>query len=178
MSPVTQSTGIPSTDHYHQGMTSSALASLEEQSVPSGFRSVQMGGPFIAANGPLYARLDGKRLQMGFRVEARHTNPLGMCHGGMLATFADMVLPMACLYQIQGERRFLPTISLQTDFLSPALVGAWVQGEGELLRTTRNMVFAQGLVRADGEVALRISAIFKRGPVMDDGLGDDPLQLR
>ena len=145
---------------------------------PPGFRPVQMGGPFIAANGPLYARREGTRLQMGFRVEERHTNPLGMCHGGMLATFGDMVLPMACLYQIAGERRFLPTISLQIDYLAPALLGAWVQCEGELLRTTRNMVFAQGLVRADGEVALRISAIFKRGPVMDDSLGDDPLQLR
>jgi uncharacterized protein (TIGR00369 family) len=150
--------------------------------VPDGFRPARMGGPFIALAGPLYARLradpEGVRLLMGFRVEQRHCNPLGMCHGGMLATFADMLMPMAAMYQAGGERRFLPTISLQMDYLAPAMLGAWVQGEAQILRTTRNLLFAQGLVSADGTPALRVSGVFKQGPLIGDGTDKDPLKLQ
>ena len=132
----------------------------------------------MALNGPLYARMQGDRLQLGFRVEARHTNPLNICHGGMLATFADMLLPCLAMYQSGTERRFLPTISLQIDYLASAAPGAWVQGEGEVLRTTRNMVFAQGLISADGVPAMRVSGIFKQGALIGEGNDRDPLKLR
>jgi uncharacterized protein (TIGR00369 family) len=139
---------------------------------------VRIGGAFIAHNGPLHARLYKGRLQLGFRVEERHTNPLKICHGGMLASFADMLMPCVAMYQTEAERRFLPTISLQVDYLAPAPLGAWVQGEGDVLRSTRNMVFAQGLVRADGQVAMRVSGVFKQGPLIGDGTDRDPLGLR
>lgn len=144
--------------------------------LPEGFKIARIGGAFMAQNGPLYARLTGKRLQLGFRVEPRHTNPLNICHGGMLASFADMLLPCVIIYDPGHERRFLPTISLQVDYLASAAVGAWVQGEGEVLRRTRSMVFAQGLVTADGVPAMRVSGIFKLGNPITGG-GDDPLQL-
>jgi uncharacterized protein (TIGR00369 family) len=137
-----------------------------------------MGGPYMNVNGPLYARLDAGCLVMGFRVEERHTNPLKICHGGMLASFADMLLPMATMYQTGGERRFLPTISLQIDYLAAAPLGAWVEGRADILRSTRNMVFAQGLVRADGTPAVRVSGIFKQGPLIGDGTDRDPLKLQ
>ena len=145
--------------------------------IPEGFRPVTIGGPFLAHNGPLYARLEGARLQLGFRVEERHTNPLKICHGGMLATFADMLLPCVVLYQPGHERRFLPTISLQADYLAQASLGAWVQGEGDVLRRTRSIVFAQGLVTADGVPAMRISGIFKLGQPIEGSHGSDPLRL-
>lgn len=63
--------------------------------------------------------------------------------------------------------RFLPTVSLQVDDLSPARLGAWMQGEAEVLRVTRSLVFAQGLVTADGVPALRVSGIFKIGAAFD-----------
>ncbi|HWI82020.1 PaaI family thioesterase [Ramlibacter sp.] len=150
----------------------------EPASIPAGFRPVAIGGPFLAHNGPLYARLAGEGVQLGFRVEARHTNPLNICHGGMLATFADMLLPCVILYEPGHERRFLPTISLQVDYLAQAALGAWVQGEGQVLRRTRSMVFAQGVVSADGQAAMRVSGIFKLGNLIGDGAEGDPLRLR
>jgi uncharacterized protein (TIGR00369 family) len=132
--------------------------------VPEGFGVMPMGGEYIAVNGPLYLKHQGMLVQMGFRVERRHTNPMGNCHGGMLASFADMVLPLT-IHRKAPEVgfKFLPTISLQLDYLAPAPLGAWVQGEAEVLRVTRSLVFAQGLVSADGVPALRISGIFKIG---------------
>lgn len=146
--------------------------------IPEGFRAVQVGGAFIAHNGPLYGKWDGKRLLLGFRVEERHTNPLKICHGGMMATFADMLIPCAAMYQHEMERRFLPTISLQMDYMGASALGAWVQGEGDVLKTTRNMLFGQGLVTADGQPVLRVSGIFKMGQLIGDGKATDPLGLK
>jgi len=146
--------------------------------IPDGFRPAHIHGDFIAFNGPLYARLTDATIQLGFRVEQRHTNPLGICHGGMLATFVDMLVPCTAMYEPGRERRFLPTISLQIDYLGPSPLGAWVQGEAQILRSTRNLVFGQGLVNADGAPALRFSGIFKIGPAWGDAADTDPLGVR
>ncbi|MFY9511939.1 MAG: PaaI family thioesterase [Rubrivivax sp.] len=133
-------------------------------SVPPGFQVLDSGGEFIARNGPLYLRHQGAAVQMGFRVETRHTNALAICHGGMMAAFCDMLLPMAA-QRLSAEigQRFLPTINLQIDYLAPSPLGAWVQGEASVLRTTRSLVFMQGLVSADDALVARVSGIFKLG---------------
>jgi uncharacterized protein (TIGR00369 family) len=133
--------------------------------LPSGFRPLRTMGDFIAVNGPLYVRSEGGSVQLGFRVEARHTNPMRICHGGMMASFCDMLLPISIHRKSQEIGfRFLPTINLQIDYLAPARLGAWVQGEADPLKATRSLVFAQGLVTADGLPCARVSGIFKIGP--------------
>ncbi len=140
--------------------------------VPPGYRPVDVGGGFIAANGPLYLLHEGAVVKVGFRVEPRHCNPMGMCHGGMLASFCDMLLPVS-VHRKSAEvgQRFLPTVSLQLDYMAPVPLGAWVEGECDVLKVTRAMVFAQGLARADGVLALRCSGVFKIGPKFGDDAG-------
>jgi len=143
---------------------------MNEPDIPAGFKPLpSMGGGFIAANGPLYMKHEGDLVLFGFRVEERHTNPMQICHGGMMASFCDMLLPLS-VHRKSREvgMRFLPTISLQIDYLAPAPLGAWVQGEAQVLRTTRSLVFAQGLVEADGRPVARVSGIFKIGPPFGD----------
>jgi uncharacterized protein (TIGR00369 family) len=149
------------------GAMSAAPTSSTE--VPEGFRAREFGGGFIAVNGPLYARRNEVGFQLGFRVEARHCNPMGICHGGMMATFCDMLLPISAhVMSKELAERFLPTINLQIDYLAASSLGAWVQGEAQLLRATRSLVFMQGLVQADGVSVARVSGIFKIGPPFDD----------
>jgi uncharacterized protein (TIGR00369 family) len=146
--------------------------------VPDGFAPAPMGGEFIAANGPFYLLhrvVDGTVIvKLGLRVEARHCNPMGMCHGGLLASFCDMLLPIS-VHRKSAEvgRRFLPTVNLQLDYMAPVPLGAWIEGEAEVLKVTRAMVFAQGLVRCNGALAVRCSGVFKIGPAFGD---DAPLQ--
>lgn len=139
---------------------------MHEPGIPSGFAPLATMGEFIGVNGPLYLRHEGDLVQLGFRVESRHTNPVGICHGGMMASFCDMLLPLSA-HRKSAEvgHRFLPTISLQVDYLAASPLGAWVQGEAEVLRTTRSLVFMQGLVTADGTPVARVSGIFKLGTV-------------
>ncbi len=79
---------------------------------PDGFHPVLLGGAFATHNGPFYARWHDAHLQLGFRVGAQHANPGNHCHGGMLATFADILISTAAQYQADIPRQFLPTISL------------------------------------------------------------------
>jgi uncharacterized protein (TIGR00369 family) len=137
--------------------------------IPEGFKPRNFGGGFLGVVGPLYTRRIEGGVQLGFRVEARHCNPMGILHGGMMATFCDMLLPISAHYLSPDiGQRFLPTINLQIDYLAGSPLGAWVQGEAQLLRATRSLVFMQGLVKADETVAARVSGIFKIGPNFGD----------
>ena len=136
---------------------------------PPGWTALAIGGRFVALNGPLYGRRDGGDLLMGFRVAEGHVNPIGVCHGGMLMSFADMLLPVAALKQSDLGDRFLPTVSLSADFLAPAMLGAWVEGRARVLRKTRNLVFVEALATADGVPILRTNGIFKIGRSMPLG---------
>jgi len=130
--------------------------------IPEGFRPFAFNFGFIENAGPLYGKWDGTNMLMGFRVEMRHCNPGQVAHGGMLATFADMLLPMASRFQSKIDMGFVPTINLTCDYLSPAKLGAWVEGRAEPVRITKGLIFAQGVATADGEPCLRSNGVFKR----------------
>lgn len=140
--------------------------------VPDGFIALPTTGGYNEVNGPYYARRIGDDLCLGFRVEPRHTNPRGGCHGGMLMLLADVQLPLAARYQTDIDDAFLPTVNLTGDFLAAPNLGDWVQGRAEVVRVTRNLVFVQGVLSVDGNPVLRANGIFKRiGPAPDKLLG-------
>jgi uncharacterized protein (TIGR00369 family) len=129
---------------------------------PEGYRPLSLpASGYVQATGPFYAKWNGERFVLGFRVEERHCNSAGVCHGGMIATLCDVLLTVGSNIQSR-QSRFLPTISMSCDFLGPAPHGAWIEGRVEVLRTTRNLLFATGLLEsgADGTIA-RTSGVLK-----------------
>ena len=137
-------------------------AAAEAVLPPPGFKAIDLNvDGFIGANGPLYGKLDEQgRPVLGLRIERRHCNPLVIAHGGCLAFLADMVLGFAVGATLEG-RRLLPNISMNLDYLAPAPLGCWLEGQGRPLRVTRNLGFADALLTADGLPALRASGILK-----------------
>lgn len=130
--------------------------------IPQGFAPFKFVTGFLEAGcGPLYGKWVDDRLLMGFRVEMRHCNPGMVCHGGMLATFADMFLPIASRFQAKMDMGMMPTVSLTCDYLAPAPLGAWVESRAEPVKITKNLLFAQGTATADGAPVLRANGIFK-----------------
>jgi uncharacterized protein (TIGR00369 family) len=131
---------------------------------PAGFVPMPGHDPGIYNSliGPFWAKREGEGLAIGFRVEPRHSNPAGQCHGGMLAGFADIVLAGGCNY-VARLSRFLVTVSLTTDFLAPAPLEAWVEARPEVLTVTRSTLFGQCLVTAEGMPVLRASGTFRFG---------------
>jgi uncharacterized protein (TIGR00369 family) len=142
--------------------------------LPEGFRLLRLpASGFLEANGPFHARWDGLRFVLGLRIEARHCNAGGVCHGGMLATLCDMLLTIGSNIQ-SGQSRFLPTVSINCDFLAPAPLGAWVEGRLEVLRVTRHLLFASGLLEVAGEGPIaRTSGVMKIGGEVDARFASD-----
>jgi uncharacterized protein (TIGR00369 family) len=129
--------------------------------IPAGFAPLRLSMGFLEAVGPLYGKWADDRLLLGFRIETRHCNPGNVAHGGMMATFADMLLPIASRFQSKTDMGFLPTVNLTCDYLAPAPLGAWIEGHADPVRTTKNLLFAQGLATADAQPVLRANGIFK-----------------
>jgi acyl-coenzyme A thioesterase PaaI-like protein len=127
--------------------------------IPEGFVPRPAGGPFLEPIGPIMIRRDHGPLAFGLRIEKRHCNSKDMAHGGMLATFADLALGIGG-FNLAGVTGFFTTISLNSDYLAPALLGTWLECEPVLLRRTRTLVFAQGVCTADGKPVLRASGVF------------------
>ena len=158
-------------------MTTPSFSASVDSAAPPGWSQAPIGGAFALHNGPLFARWHDDRLELGFRVGPLHVNPGQACHGGMLAMLADILISTAAQYQADIPRQFLPTISLQTDFIAPAPLGSWVVGRAEVLRVTKNLIFSHGLIEADGVLAMRASGVFRRGPLLPDSASDDTLRL-
>jgi uncharacterized protein (TIGR00369 family) len=144
---------------------------------PAGFVPVKLGSTFASHSARLFARWHVDRLQLGFRVEPHQVNPGDNCHGGMLSLFADILLSSAAQYQTDIPRQFLPTISLQLDFINGAPLGTWVQGEASILQVTKNLVFSQGLIMCNDKTVARASGVFRRGPLLPDSESDYRLEL-
>lgn len=139
---------------------------------PAGFRPVppsHLSG-FIATSLGLRLRNVQGRLVGGFRVARSHLNPGGTCHGGLIATVCDMLMPMSAIYELGLSTPMLATISLSVSYVAPSLLGNWIETTPEILKVTRSMVFAQSIVRADGVLVARADGVFKLSPPTDDAV--------
>lgn len=133
----------------------------QDPGLPAGFTQMRMStNPFIDMIGPLYGRMEDERFVLGVRVETRHCNPGGTCHGGMVMTLSDMLLLLGC--NIEGKvNRYFTTVNVTCDFIAPARVGAWIEGRMQVLRVANSLVFSQGLFTVGQTVIARCNGILK-----------------
>jgi len=113
--------------------------------------------------GPFYSRRQGDSISLGLRIEGRHCNSRGTCHGGLLATLADIALGYACAIAggTDGKSRNFVTVDLSLQYLASTQVGDWVQSEVEVLNPGSRMASATGHLLANGQPVVRISANFR-----------------
>ncbi|MFP1644660.1 PaaI family thioesterase [Pontitalea aquivivens] len=130
-----------------------------EDAPPGGFEPVVNRTEGENFAGPYYLRQSGSDVSMGFRVHPRHLNRTGVCHGGFIATFAD--LQGYAIKRGVGIAGISPTINLSVDFVRPVPNGSWVESTPQVVQRTNKMLFFQTLITADGLVAARASGIFK-----------------
>jgi uncharacterized protein (TIGR00369 family) len=128
--------------------------------IPAGFKKVERSrpNPFNELVGPFYIRREDKDVALGIRIEERHTNSRGICHGGFLATMADLALGYACA-AVGGHASFV-TISLSMDFAGSARPGDWVQSKVEVQKAGARIAFANCYLMAGDVRLVRASAIF------------------
>ena len=134
--------------------------------IPDAFHRIERLSPFNALVGPLYERRDGDAVSIGLRIEEKHTNSRGVCHGGVLATLADLALGYAMLAK-SGDRPGFVTAQLSVDYAGAARTGDWVESKAEIQRIGARLAFANCYLVSNGKPIVRASAIFAR-----DGKGE------
>jgi uncharacterized protein (TIGR00369 family) len=110
----------------------------EEGAVPAGFQPMVRPG-FVNNCGGVYVNLE--RRVVAARVLEEHLNPLGIAHGGFLATLVDTGFGTAIKLTAGSE---LPpaTINLDMDYLSPALPGRWIEVHVQIHKLGRSICVA------------------------------------
>ena len=133
--------------------------------IPEGFQPDPRVKPqtFAALVGPFYSRREGDDLSLGLRIEERHCNSRGTCHGGLLATLADIALGYSCAIagNAGGERPNFVTVDLSLQYLDSTHVGEWVQSEVTVLGAGSRTRSATGHLLANGRPVVQISANFR-----------------
>jgi len=127
---------------------------------PEGFVPSKGRGPFSSHNGPLFHKvIEGEETTChAFYALTRHTNGVGLVHGGMLTSFMDGMLGAAVF---RATRKTGVTIHLSVDFLHMARAGEWVLGEARVTRATRDVVFVEGRAYVGQRDVVRASGVFK-----------------
>lgn len=141
-------------------MRSSRPAAEPAEAAPAGFVRVAGGSAFTDLVGPFWEKREAGRLWRGIRIEARHGNRLGIAHGGLLLSFADVLLG-AALRHAQDRPRPAVTVKLATDLMSAARVGDWLEGEGEVTRAGRSLVFVRGRAYVGRRTVLTAEGVFQ-----------------
>jgi uncharacterized protein (TIGR00369 family) len=125
---------------------------------PAGFELFTRTSPFIELIGPLFERRDGDALSLGLSVGGKHTNRRGICHGGVLATLADVALGYAMADKV-GAKGFV-TAQLALDYAGAAKLGDWVESDVEVQHAGSRLAFANCYLKVGEQRIVRASAIF------------------
>jgi len=129
--------------------------------IPEGWRQIARLSPFNALVGPLYERRDGDAVSIGLAIEAKHTNSRGVCHGGVLATLADLALGYAMVAR-SGDKGSFVTAHLAVDYAGAARLGEWIESKVEIQHVGTRLAFANCYLVAGAKPIVRASAIFAR----------------
>jgi len=129
--------------------------------IPEGFRKIERLSPFNALVGPLYERRDGETVSIGLAIEEKHVNSRGICHGGVLATLADLALGYAMLAK-SGDKGSFVTAHLAVDYAGAARPGDWIESKVEVQRVGSRLAFANCYLISNRKPIVRASAIFAR----------------
>jgi len=106
---------------------------------------------------PLACDPGAGRITIAFEAKPEFCNLLGTVQGGMLAAMLDMVMSFSVLCTV-GPGHVVPTIDMNTHFLSPARPGRIV-GEGAIVKKGRTISFMEGRLRdRDGRLLTTATA--------------------
>nr|WP_280842997.1 PaaI family thioesterase [Pararoseomonas baculiformis] len=92
-------------------------------------------------------------------AEPRHANGHGIVHGGMLMTLLDNALGLV-VWHATGLRPAV-TMQLNTQFLSSARPGEFLEARGEVLRVANSVVFVRGILSVGDRKVAAADGVWK-----------------
>lgn len=131
---------------------------------PEGFAPHFRKSKFTDPWEPLFSRVEADQLRLGVFLRDVHCNSRGLVHGGFIAALADNAMGLSCGVVISSagrEIKGLVTITLSTDYVGSARIGAWLETDTSVVKAGGSLCFSQCLLRADGEPVARSNATFR-----------------
>ncbi|MEM1148377.1 MAG: PaaI family thioesterase [Pseudomonadota bacterium] len=138
---------------------------MSAQAVPNGFERHFRRSGLTDPWEPLYSRQLEDRIQIGLYLADQHCNSRGLVHGGLIAALSDNAMGLSCVVALrQAGRdagRGLVTVSLGTDFLGSAKLGAWLEIDPEPVKVGGSICFARAIIRSNDTPVAMSNATFK-----------------
>jgi acyl-coenzyme A thioesterase PaaI-like protein len=126
---------------------------------PDGYYSIVSNSPFGWEVGPFFERqLPSLDVERGFRVDNKHLNTGGVCHSGVLMTFADILIASAVMKILEPP---FVTVKLTTDFIDTVCQDSWVYGTADVTGVEDGFASVTGVIKVDDQIVATISAVFK-----------------
>ena len=151
----------------------------DDNGIPPGFEQLPGGLGFMDSLQPIYRQVEEDGVRFGLRVESRHSNSLGICHGGVLMTLADITAASG-VNMARGKLSGSPTVNLAMDFISAARQGEWLEGRAEQVSLKRRFGFCSGAIYGEQGIVARFNGTFYQpdheGMVKKGAVGDGVLQ--
>ena len=130
------------------------------EKLAQGYSLMPDGLGFNDAMAPLFLKQDDTGWNCGFFVEQHHLNPMGVCHGGVLMTFADIGMALGIGHHT-GQLLGVFTVNMNTDFLLPAAKGDWVEIHIHHVHTTKTLANISALIHGPRGVVARTNGIYR-----------------
>jgi uncharacterized protein (TIGR00369 family) len=128
--------------------------------VPAGFSPSKRSSGYLDLIGPIFEAGEGAGYRLGLRVDSRHVNTRGTCHGALFSALADVYLGRLAAMSATPPIP-LVTAHLSLDYIASASLGAWLEAEGQVDRVGKTLAHSSGRILADGKIALRCAGVFQ-----------------
>ena len=129
------------------------------EAVPVGFQQLPTGLGYTDSLQPSYRRIEDDKASFGLLVQAQHSNSMGICHGGVLMTLADITAATGANLA-RGVKSGSPTVHLSIDYISFVRLGQWIQADVEQVSIKRRFGFCSGGIYNSVGVVARFSGTF------------------
>ena len=131
----------------------------QEEEVPPGFSKAELNSHFLELGGPFYTKQEADGLVIGLRVGPQHTNYIGLAHGGVISTLADIALSFPP-YLSERPNPVVTTSSLTVNFLYGARLGDWLEASANIDRLGKRTAHTSGKICCEGRVLATASGVF------------------
>ena len=129
-----------------------------EIDIPYGFKLLENRSYFGNLIGPIYYKDEDHQQVFGFMSSQKHINLGGYVHGGMLSSFADIIMGQ---FSNRNYGNLMVTINMSIDFISLAKKNVWITGKSYLAKEDDNFVFLECVVEANKKTILFTTGVFK-----------------
>lgn len=131
-------------------------AAPDDRSTPAGFTPRVLRGPFFGGR-TVFTGGEGHTDHFMARITADDCNLLGITHGGVIATLADIFIVGFIAAQMPSDTRMV-TASLSIDYLGPSTADDWLIGRIHAHRIGRRQCVASGEFRVGNRTIALIRA--------------------